>query len=97
MKGLRIFLPVCCYLCILLSGLTTDVAKIHGAESWSLLALMIATACSGKILGTFSMAILCKTPAREALTLGVLMNTKGFVELIVLHIGKEKKVPLLPN
>jgi hypothetical protein len=31
-------------------------------------------------------------PARESLTLGVLMNTKGLVELIVLDIGKEKRV-----
>jgi Kef-type K+ transport system membrane component KefB len=31
-------------------------------------------------------------PVRESLTLGVLMNTKGLVEIIVLNIGKEKKV-----
>ena len=34
-------------------------------------------------------------PARESLTLGVLMNTKGLVELIVLNIGKEKKVSFI--
>ena len=74
------------------SGLKTDVTKIQGAQAWGLLALVIATACSGKILGTFSAAILCRMPVREALTLGVLMNTKGLVELIVLNIGKERKV-----
>ncbi|KAL3531833.1 hypothetical protein ACH5RR_005354 [Cinchona calisaya] len=74
------------------SGLKTDVAKIHGANAWGLLVLVISTACVGKILGTFSAAMLCKIPARESLTLGVLMNTKGLVELIVLNIGKEKKV-----
>lgn len=35
---------------------------------------------------------MCMIPVRESLTLGVLMNTKGLVELIVLNIGKEKKV-----
>lgn len=78
------------------SGLKTDVAKIHGAEAWGLLVLVISTACAGKILGTFAVAMLCMVPVRESLALGVLMNTKGLVELIVLNIGKEKKVgPLL--
>ncbi|KAJ8636870.1 hypothetical protein MRB53_011137 [Persea americana] len=74
------------------SGLKTDVAKIHGAEAWGLLALVIGTACIGKITGTFFIAVMNRIPVREALTLGVLMNTKGLVELIVLNIGKEKKV-----
>ncbi|XP_043698646.1 cation/H(+) antiporter 20-like [Telopea speciosissima] len=74
------------------SGLKTDVTKMHGAEAWGLLVLVIATACAGKILGTFFAAMINRIPARESLTLGVLMNTKGLVELIVLNIGKEKKV-----
>ncbi|GAB4856927.1 Cation/H(+) antiporter 20 [Ancistrocladus abbreviatus] len=74
------------------SGLKTDVAKINGAEAWGLLVLVISTACAGKILGTFLVAMLCTIPVRESLALGVLMNTKGMVELIVLNIGKEKKV-----
>ncbi|XP_068669077.1 cation/H(+) antiporter 20-like [Aristolochia californica] len=74
------------------SGLKTNVAKIRGAEAWGLLALVIATACSGKILGTFTVAVLNNMPATEALALGFLMNTKGLVELIVLNIGKERKV-----
>ncbi|XP_027350391.1 cation/H(+) antiporter 20 isoform X2 [Abrus precatorius] len=74
------------------SGLKTDITTIRGAEAWGLLCLVIFTACAGKILGTFIVAVFCMIPARESLTLGVLMNTKGLVELIVLNIGKEKKV-----
>ncbi|XP_018478504.1 LOW QUALITY PROTEIN: cation/H(+) antiporter 20 [Raphanus sativus] len=74
------------------SGLKTDVAKIRGAVSWGMLGLVVVTACVGKIVGTFAVAVMVKVPAREALTLGFLMNTKGLVELIVLNIGKEKKV-----
>ncbi|KAJ9559093.1 hypothetical protein OSB04_013707 [Centaurea solstitialis] len=74
------------------SGLKTDVNKIHGVKAWGLLAVVISTACTGKILGTFLMGMLCTIPARESLALGLLMNTKGLVELIVLNIGKEKKV-----
>ncbi|KAK7284208.1 hypothetical protein RJT34_18950 [Clitoria ternatea] len=74
------------------SGLKTDVTTIRGAKAWGLLFLVIFTACAGKILGTFLVAMFCMIPAWESLTLGVLMNTKGLVELIVLNIGKEKKV-----
>ncbi|CAN8316858.1 unnamed protein product [Cochlearia groenlandica] len=74
------------------SGLKTDVNKIRGAEAWGILALVISTACAGKIIGTFFMAMLCTIPARDSLTLGLLMNTKGLVELVVLNIGREKKV-----
>lgn len=74
------------------SGLKTNVTKIHGLEAWGILALVISTACAGKILGTFMAAMLCMIPVRESLALGILMNTKGLVELIVLNIGKEKKV-----
>ncbi|KAF4374213.1 hypothetical protein F8388_022979 [Cannabis sativa] len=74
------------------SGLKTDVTKIRGAEAWGLLMVVISTSCAGKILGTFVVGMLCKIPARDSLALGVLMNTKGLVELIVLNIGKEKKV-----
>ncbi|KAJ0258866.1 hypothetical protein HA466_0075900 [Hirschfeldia incana] len=74
------------------SGLKTDVNKIRGTEAWGILALVISTACAGKIIGTFLMAMVCTIPARESLTLGFLMNTKGLVELVVLNIGREKKV-----
>ncbi|RDX61131.1 Cation/H(+) antiporter 20, partial [Mucuna pruriens] len=74
------------------SGLKTDVTTIRGGAAWGLLFLVIFTACAGKILGTFLVALFCMIPVRESLTLGVLMNTKGLVELIVLNIGKEKKV-----
>ncbi|XP_020113734.1 cation/H(+) antiporter 19-like isoform X1 [Ananas comosus] len=74
------------------SGLKTDVATIRGARSWGLLALVVANACLGKIGGTFLAARLARVPARESLTLGFLMNTKGLVELIVLNIGLDRKV-----
>ena len=76
------------------SGLKTNVATIQGAQSWGLLVLVITTACFGKIAGTVSVSLMCKIPFSEALALGFLMNTKGLVELIVLNIGKDRKVKL---
>jgi len=74
------------------SGLKTNVATIKGLQSWGLLAFVIFTASFGKILGTFVVSLLCKVPLNEALVLGFLMNCKGLVELIVLNIGKDRKV-----
>ncbi|CAN6338999.1 unnamed protein product [Urochloa humidicola] len=74
------------------SGLKTNVATIKGAKSWGLLVLVIANACLGKIGGTVITSLFVKIPAREAVTLGFLMNTKGLVELIVLNIGRDRKV-----
>uniref|UniRef100_J3M3C3 Cation/H+ exchanger domain-containing protein n=1 Tax=Oryza brachyantha TaxID=4533 RepID=J3M3C3_ORYBR len=73
------------------SGLKTDVATIRGGGAWGMLALVIGTACAGKIAGTFGVAMACGMSAREAVVLGVVMNTKGLVELIVLNIGRERK------
>ncbi|GJN36285.1 hypothetical protein PR202_gb25132 [Eleusine coracana subsp. coracana] len=74
------------------SGLKTDVATIRGGETWGMLALVIVTACAGKIVGTFGVALACGMSATESVVLGVVMNTKGLVELIVLNIGRERKV-----
>ncbi|XP_010533612.1 PREDICTED: cation/H(+) antiporter 16 [Tarenaya hassleriana] len=75
-----------------LSGLKTDITTIRGLESWGRLLLAIATACIGKVVGTVGVSLLCKLPFGESLALGVLMNTKGLTELIVLNIGKDRKV-----
>ncbi|KAJ0265613.1 Cation/H(+) antiporter 16 [Hirschfeldia incana] len=75
-----------------MSGLKTDVTTVHGLKSWGRLALVIVTACFGKIVGTVSAALLSKVGLRDSLVLGVLMNTRGLVELIVLNIGKDRKV-----
>ncbi|KAH9575317.1 hypothetical protein CY35_01G105800 [Sphagnum magellanicum] len=75
-----------------LSGLNTNIGSIHSAQSGGLLVLVIVVACFGKITGTFLAAIASKLMFRKAITLGILMNTKGLVELIVLNIGKERGV-----
>ncbi|KAK4843428.1 hypothetical protein QYF36_007963 [Acer negundo] len=83
-----IFLP----LYFVSSGLKTNVATIKGLQSWGLLGLVTFTACFGKIVGTAVVSLACKVPKKEAFALGFLMNTKGLVELIVLNIGKDRKV-----
>ncbi|KAH9303903.1 hypothetical protein KI387_008307, partial [Taxus chinensis] len=74
------------------SGLKTNVSAVSSAQSWGLLVLVILTASAGKVVGTLCVALAHRVPFREALTLGFLMNSKGLVELIVLNIGKDRKV-----
>ncbi|KAJ3701435.1 hypothetical protein LUZ61_005140 [Rhynchospora tenuis] len=74
------------------SGLKTNVSTISGAKSWALLVLVIINACVGKIVGTVLVSLLVRIPVREAVAMGFLMNTKGLVELIVLNIGRDRKV-----
>jgi Kef-type K+ transport system membrane component KefB len=75
-----------------ISGLKTNVGSIHGATTGGLLVLVITVACLGKITGTFLAAKATNLTFNKFLTLGVLMNTKGLVELIVLNIGISRGV-----
>jgi Kef-type K+ transport system membrane component KefB len=54
--------------------------------------LILVVATAGKFGGTVLPARLCGMPWREASALGVLMNTRGLMELIVLNIGLDLKV-----
>ncbi|PUZ66209.1 hypothetical protein GQ55_3G288900 [Panicum hallii var. hallii] len=74
------------------SGLHTDIDTVRGAAAWGMVALVVAVAFLGKFGGTFAVAAWTGMARREAAALGVAMSAKGLVELIVLNIGKERKV-----
>uniref|UniRef100_A0A0D3G722 Cation/H+ exchanger transmembrane domain-containing protein n=1 Tax=Oryza barthii TaxID=65489 RepID=A0A0D3G722_9ORYZ len=74
------------------SGLHTDIDNVRGVAAWGMVALVVAVAIGGKFAGTFAVAAGTGMPRREAAALGVAMSAKGLVELIVLNIGKERKV-----
>ena len=74
------------------SGLAVNFQSLNGGSSVALLFLVLATAIIGKIGGTLIASLLARLPFRKSLVLGILMNTKGLVELIVLNIGLSKNV-----
>ena len=78
-----VFLP----LFFVSSGLRTQIGLISAPALWLICLLVIAIACFGKILGGMLSVRWMGETWRESLTLGVLMNTRGLVELIVLNIG----------
>ncbi|KAJ9177820.1 hypothetical protein P3X46_012992 [Hevea brasiliensis] len=75
-----------------MSGLKTNVGVIHGTTTWGLLALVIFLGIAGKVAGTIMVTIFYQMPIREGLTLGLLLNTKGLIEMIILNVGKDQRV-----
>lgn len=69
------------------TGLRTRIGLVSGAEQWWLCGLIVVVATLGKFGGTFLAARLTGLGRREAVSLGVLMNTRGLMELVVLNIG----------
>ncbi|KAK8961274.1 Cation/H(+) antiporter 17 [Platanthera guangdongensis] len=54
------------------------------------LLIMVIAAAAVKIVGSVLAALYMKTPFNEGISLGLLMDTKGVVELIMLNIGWDK-------
>lgn len=75
-----------------LTGLRTRIGLVSGTEAWMLCGLTIAVASIGKFGGSFVAARLTGLGWRDASALGVLMNTRGMAELIVLNIGLQLRV-----
>ncbi len=69
------------------TGLRTRIGLVAGAEQWLLCALILLVATLGKFGGTLVAARLTGAGWRDAAALGVLMNTRGLMELVVLNIG----------
>jgi Kef-type K+ transport system membrane component KefB len=69
------------------TGLRTEVGLLAGPSEWATAALLIAVAVAGKLGGTIAASRLLGLGWREAGALGVLVNTRGLMELVILNIG----------
>jgi Kef-type K+ transport system membrane component KefB len=69
------------------TGMRTQVALVEGVNDWVMCLLIIAVATAGKFGGATLAARLSGLGWRDSAALGILMNTRGLVELIVLNIG----------
>src|SRR5687768_10661878 len=68
------------------TGAGVDIGGIDLQGLWEL-ALILLVAISGKFVGAFVAARFQGVPRRQATALGVLMNTRGLTELVILNIG----------
>jgi Kef-type K+ transport system membrane component KefB len=69
------------------TGLRTSIGLLSGADMWFYTAIIIAVAIAGKFGGATLSARLSGVSWREAGTIGILMNTRGLMELVILNIG----------
>jgi Kef-type K+ transport system membrane component KefB len=74
------------------TGLRTQISLVSGTLYWTICAVVIAVACLGKFGGSFIAARLSGLAWRESAALGILMNTRGLMELIVLNVGLDLRV-----
>lgn len=71
------------------TGLRTDVGSIQGVMMWSLCLLVLAAAIVGKLGGCSIGARWSGLPWRDSVVIGILMNTRGLMELVAINIGYE--------
>ena len=71
------------------TGLNTRIGVLDTPAMWGYCGLIILTACLGKFGGSSLAARAVGMPWREAGAIGILMNTRGLMELVILNVGRE--------
>jgi Kef-type K+ transport system membrane component KefB len=74
------------------TGLRMSVGLIHGGEMWFFCGLTILVATLGKLGGSMIASRLAGMSLRDSTGLGLLMNTRGLMGLVILDIGLDIKV-----
>ena len=74
------------------SGLNTQMTLLSSASLWLLAGVILAVAIVGKGVACWLAALASGLSNREALGVGVLMNARGLMELIILNIGLERGI-----
>jgi len=69
------------------TGLRTDVGNMQGWRLWGFCGLVLLSASVGKLGGCMLAAKVNGLPWRESTMVGVMMNTRGLMELIVVNMG----------
>ncbi|HKQ49422.1 MAG TPA: cation:proton antiporter [Phycisphaerae bacterium] len=70
-------------------GLRTRIGLLNSGELWMMTGLIVLTACAGKFGGSTLAARACGMSWRESSAIGILMNTRGLMQLVILSVGRE--------
>lgn len=71
------------------TGLRTHIGVLQSSEMWLLTLLLVVVACLGKFGGSTLAARACGMGWRESSAIGILMNTRGLMQLVILNVGSE--------
>ena len=74
------------------SGLNTKIGLLNTGFLWLICAAVLLAAVLGKGVSCWLAARATGIPNREALGIGVLMNARGLMELIIINIGLQRGV-----
>jgi Kef-type K+ transport system membrane component KefB len=74
------------------TGLRTQIGLVSTQSEWLMCGLIVLVASVGKFGGTAIAGRMSGLDWREASAVGILMNTRGLMELIVLNIGLDLRV-----
>ena len=69
------------------TGLRTNIGGLDSAAAWGWCALLILLATLGKFGGAYIAARVSGLSHHEASVLGIMMNTRALMELIVINVG----------
>lgn len=81
--SLALFLP----LFFVSSGLQTEIGLLNTSAHWLITAGITLVAILGKVGGTYVASRVVGEQKRDSLYMGILMNTRGLMELIILNMG----------
>ena len=69
------------------TGLRTNIGSLDSASAWGWCVLIVALATLGKFGGAYLAARFARLSHTESKILGVMMNTRALMELIVINVG----------
>lgn len=69
------------------TGLRTQINLLDNSDLWLIAFVVISVAIAGKFIGATVSSRLLKHSWKESLSMGVIMNSRGLMELIILNIG----------
>ena len=69
------------------TGLRTDIGGLNSASAWGWCVMIVALATLGKFGGAYLAARFARLSHNESRILGVMMNTRALMELIVINVG----------
>ncbi|KAL5199225.1 hypothetical protein ABZP36_020428 [Zizania latifolia] len=75
-----------------LSGLRTDISKITSVQSAVLLMVAAMGSAVLKVAAAVVVAGVFGMPLHDGTSIGLLLNTKGVIELVILNIARNKKI-----
>jgi len=74
------------------SGLNTKIGLLNTPFLWLMCGAVLFVAVAGKGAACWFAARATGVPQREALGIGILMNARGLMELIIINIGLQRGI-----